>query len=69
LVEPVYGAVAVFWRNEPKSWTGHVAFYIADAGDYIKVLGGNQGNSVSVALLPKARVLGYRWPAEELRAA
>lgn len=62
LAAPQYGAVTVFWRGEPTGWQGHVAFFLADAGDYVKVLGGNQQNSVCAALYPRTRVLGYRWP-------
>lgn len=54
-------AIVVFKRgNSP--WQGHVAFAIADHGDTIKVLGGNQSDSVCYAHYPKNKVLGYRWP-------
>lgn len=58
---PKKGDVVVFWRNNPKSWQGHVGFYAGDAGNgYIYCLGGNQNNKVSIAKYPKHRVLGYR---------
>lgn len=57
---PVTGDIVVFWRGAKNGWEGHVGFFISEEGDNIKVLGGNQGNSVSVALYPKAQLLGYR---------
>lgn len=58
---PRVGCVVVFSRP-PKPGSGHVAFYVADEGQSIVVLGGNQGNAVSAKPYPKSRVLGYRWP-------
>jgi len=43
-------------RNAP----GHVGFFSGLEGDVIHVLGGNQGNSVSVAPYNSARLLGAR---------
>jgi uncharacterized protein (TIGR02594 family) len=53
------GDIVVFKRGN-SSWQGHVAFYIADAGGRISVLGGNQGNAVTIAKYPKAALLGVR---------
>jgi uncharacterized protein (TIGR02594 family) len=39
---------------------GHVAFFNALDGDLVRVLGGNQNDSVSVATYPTWRVLGVR---------
>jgi len=39
---------------------GHVGFYGGLEGDKIKVLGGNQGNAVSVSEYPVSRLLGIR---------
>jgi uncharacterized protein (TIGR02594 family) len=61
--KPVPGCVVVFWRSSPASWKGHVGFYVGDAASYVKVLGGNQGNAVTISTYPKSRVLGYRWPS------
>ena len=41
---------------------GHVGFVIGEAQDQLIVLGGNQSHSVSVITLPRARLLGLRWP-------
>lgn len=62
LDKPALGCVVVFWRVSPKSWQGHVGFYIRSDSTHVWVLGGNQGNKVSIAKYPKSQVLGYRWP-------
>lgn len=63
LGRPVYGAIAVFWRNQPNSWEGHVGFYVGENGANLLILGGNQGvGEVSVKPYPRSRLLGYRWP-------
>lgn len=61
LTEPKLGCIAVFKRGN-SSWQGHVAFFLRDLGNHIEVLGGNQGNAVSIIRMPKAELLGYRWP-------
>lgn len=61
---PQRGCIVVFTRGDPKAATGHVAFYDREDGDRIKVLGGNQGDAVTVASFPKSRVLAYRLPVE-----
>jgi uncharacterized protein (TIGR02594 family) len=60
---PTIGCVVVFWRGKRDGWQGHVGFYAGRAknGD-ILVLGGNQGDSVSIRPYPADRLLGYRWP-------
>jgi uncharacterized protein (TIGR02594 family) len=60
---PRRGAIAVLWRGKPDGWQGHVGFLDRLEGDRIWLLGGNQGNAVSIAAFPRARLLGYRWPA------
>lgn len=59
---PRRGCIVVFWRGDPKGWQGHVAFLLASRGGQAWVLGGNQGNAVSVGVMPLSQVLGYRWP-------
>lgn len=44
---------------------GHVGFFAGVEGDSVLSLGGNQGDSVSVARFPKAHVLGVRRLAED----
>lgn len=63
---PALGAVAVFWRNSPRSGLGHVGFYRAETKTHIYVLGGNEGDRVDVAPFPAASpsfgLVGYFWP-------
>lgn len=59
LDKPVYGCVAVGKRTGG----GHVGFVVGITADGDPILlGGNQGDSVSVARYPKANIVGYRWP-------
>lgn len=62
-VDPQPGAVMVFWRESPESGKGHVGFYVAETGDgQFLILGGNQGNAVSIIVKPRDRFIGARWP-------
>lgn len=59
LSEPAVGAVVVFTRDGG----GHVGFVVgADQRGRLMVLGGNQGDAVSIAPFELSRVAGYRWP-------
>lgn len=58
---PKLGCIVVFKRGDSE-WQGHVAFFLRDLGDRIEILGGNQGNAVSVITKSKDDLLGYRWP-------
>ena len=60
---PQPGAIMVFWRKSLASGLGHVAFYIGEDATSFHVLGGNQGDTVSVTRLPRARFVAARWPA------
>ena len=40
--------------------SGHVGFFAGWDKGQIRVLGGNQGNRVSIATFPKERILGVR---------
>ena len=57
------GAILVFWRGSRDGWKGHVGFYNGEDANHYSVLGGNQGNRVSVARLRKERLLTARWPS------
>jgi uncharacterized protein (TIGR02594 family) len=54
------GDVCILWRSSPESWKGHVGFYLGGNPQWVALLGGNQGNRVSVAMYPAKRVLGFR---------
>lgn len=61
LASPTLGCVVVFAR----SVGGHVGFFVGvdERGRYM-VLGGNQGNRVSIAPFDGSRVVGLRWPSD-----
>ena len=56
------GAIAIFSRGSDPA-QGHVGFVVGEAGDTVLLLGGNQAHAVSVIGMPRARLLGLRWPA------
>ena len=55
------GAVLVFQRPGG----GHVGFYLGEDERCYSVLGGNQGDAVSIVRIAKARCIARRWPAGE----
>ena len=57
------GAIIVFWRGARDGWQGHVGFYAGQDKDTYHVLGGNQGDAVSITRIAKGRKLDLRWPA------
>ncbi len=57
------GDILVFWRGTPKGPYGHVGFYAGETKDAYKVLGGNQGNTVSYAWVAKKRLITARRPS------
>jgi uncharacterized protein (TIGR02594 family) len=61
----VPGAIAYMQRKNAagKVIGGHVAFVVGrDQRGNIMLLGGNQGDKVSVAPFAPSRIMGYRWP-------
>lgn len=59
LSAPVLGCVVVFDRPGGN----HVGFVVGqDKDGNLMVLGGNQGDAVSIAAFSRTRVAGYRWP-------
>ncbi len=42
---------------------GHVGFLVGSTATDIILLGGNQGDAVTVQAFPRSRLLGLRWPA------
>lgn len=58
---PLVGCVVVFERQGG----GHVGFVVGrNERGHLLVLGGNQGNAVTIAAFDRP-ALGYRWPAGE----
>lgn len=56
------GAIAVLWREDPRSWKGHVGAVARWNDTHICLLAGNQHDSVCEVWFPREQVLGYRWP-------
>lgn len=52
------GAILVFARGG----AGHVGLYVGEDSTAYHVLGGNQGNAVSITRIDKARLIASRWP-------
>lgn len=64
LDRPAVGAIVIFWRGKRSGWSGHVGFVVGvDEKGNLMVLGGNQGDQVSIRPFSRSRVLGYRWPS------
>jgi len=57
---PELGDIVVLWRESRSSWKGHVGFFVRESKRHIYILGGNQGNAVSIKPYPKNRLLEYR---------
>ena len=57
-VTPCVGAILVFERKGG----GHVGIYVAEDDQCFHVLGGNQGDAVSIVPIEKARKVACRWP-------
>lgn len=59
--EPQRGDLAVFWRESLESGKGHVGFFDGYNEDgTIRVLGGNQGDSVSYSNYSPDQLIGFR---------
>jgi uncharacterized protein (TIGR02594 family) len=58
----------VVMRRGNSSWQGHVGFAMEDLGTHIRVLGGNQSDSVCYANYKKSSVIDYVWPTPETTA-
>jgi len=60
LLGPRMGCILVFTRQGG----GHVGFYVGETKTHYAVLGGNQGNAVTVTMIAKDRLSpgGMRWP-------
>ena len=58
LIKPAYGCVVTFTRDGG----GHVGFVVGKTKTgLLKVLGGNQGNAVTIQDFDPKRVTAYRW--------
>lgn len=57
--QPAFGAIAVFERP---GGGGHVGFLVGQDRTSVHVLGGNQGDTVSVVRIARSRMIATRWP-------
>lgn len=60
LVAPRPGCILTFTR----AGGGHVGFYVGEDDTHLHVLGGNQGDAVSITRIAKSRLSEMRWPNE-----
>jgi len=63
---PMLGDVLVF--NRPGGG-GHVGLYVGEDADAFHVLGGNEGDAVSIVRMARARLLAARRPAYRVQPA
>lgn len=64
LERPREGCVVLLKRGTNLT-VGHVGFYVGETPTHVRILGGNQSNSISVITDSKINVLAYRWPSKE----
>jgi uncharacterized protein (TIGR02594 family) len=57
---PEIGDLAIFWRESPTSWKGHVGIYLFHNDQYVWILGGNHDGQVSVIPMLKDRLIEFR---------
>lgn len=65
---PREGCIVVFARPSAGPNSGHVAFFVKETAERIRVLGGNQSNQVKESYYGKDDLLGYRWPKGKPKA-
>ena len=56
---PKVGDICILWREDPKSWKGHVGIYLREDNQYVWLYGANQANQWGINAFYKNRVLGY----------
>lgn len=61
LKEPMVGCITVISSNRGPA-SGHVFFYSAENGLFFQALGGNQNDSVNIAMFHKNKLVGHFWP-------
>lgn len=61
LAAPILGCIAVKSSNRGPA-SGHVGFYVAENPLFVWLLGGNQGDAVSIAAFKKKDFVGFFWP-------
>lgn len=61
LKEPRLGCVGV--KRRGTGWQGHVGFVVGASTDKVFLLGGNQGDKVSIAAFTRHEFTEFRWPS------
>lgn len=64
--DPPVGAIVVLSSSRGPS-SGHVGFCVGVDSAFVHLLGGNQGDRVSIAKFPKRKIVAVRWPKGEPR--
>ena len=59
------GDIVIFWRGSPNGSAGHVAFLLHWDETNVYVLGGNQGDKVTIQRFPRTKVIGIARPASK----
>lgn len=62
--EPPVGAIVVLSSTRGPT-SGHVGFCVGVDSASVHLLGGNQGDKVSIATFPKGKIVAVRWPEGE----
>ena len=65
-VEARVGSIVVLWRESRDDWRGHTGIEVGRTDASVFILGGNQGNAVSIKPYRVDRVLTNRWPTPDL---
>ena len=64
LDEPAYGSIGVIdWDGSGPGWQGHVGFVVGKNGNFVQMLGGNQGDSVKVSGYNKTKFIAFVVPS------
>ena len=63
LTGPVYGCIGVKRRTGGAAWQGHVGFVVGANDLEVILIGGNQGDAVSIAAFPRRDFTAFRYPA------
>lgn len=66
-----YGAIVVLWRvvklgPEVINAPGHVGLCVDHTAKHVELLGGNQGNKVSLETEPRSKIIAIRRPTEDM---
>lgn len=67
LDNPQVGCIAVFYRGSRSGWKGHVGIVVGQTLDgKLAILGGNQGDMVTIRAYSTKRLLCYKWPESDI---